>query len=72
LFLAFVFKLCCDKKRRNSRIIRGRGTGSSVLASGSKRVLKNSSLKSNHRNGMKTPNLSNAQFSDSDGSDEDW
>lgn len=64
LFMAFVFKLCCAKKVRDPRIIRGRGTGSSVLTTGSKKALRNSSLKSNHRNGMKVPELKNTSISE--------
>lgn len=70
--MAFFFKLCCNKRVQDSRIIRGAGTGSSILAGGSKRSVRISSLKTNHRHGMNVPQVKNTNFSDSSSSDEDW
>jgi len=67
-----VFKLCFGKRIKDPRIIRGSGSGSSVLSSGSRKALRSSSLSSNHRNGMKVPQLRDTEFSDSSNSDEDW
>lgn len=57
LFVVFVFRLCCKKKTRDPRIIRGRGTGSSVGGGGSKKTMNISSKKTNHRHGMKVPKV---------------
>lgn len=70
--MAFVFKLCCGKRIKDSRIIRGAGTGSGILASYSQRSVRISSFKSNHRHGMNVSRLKSADFSDSSSSEEDW
>jgi len=57
--MVFVIKLCCGKKIRDPRIIRGKGTGSSVVSGKGKKIMNISSLKSNHRHGMKVPQAIN-------------
>ncbi len=62
--MVFVVKLCCQKKSRDPRIIRGKGTGASVMAGGSKKLMRISSQKSNHRHGMKVPQIRTFDESD--------
>lgn len=51
-----MYRLCCVKLTRDPRIIRGRGTGSNITSSSTKKkALNKSSRKTNHRHGTSVP-----------------
>lgn len=68
--MIFVMRLFCSKKIQDPRIVRGKGTGSSVLGGGAPRTMNTSSQNSNHRHGTKltkrAQTVQNDSSSDSD------
>jgi hypothetical protein len=54
MFIYFIIKLCCYRKPKGPRIIKGKRASTSGFAITKKKALNNGSRQTNHRNGLKT------------------